>query len=67
MTPNIISNIKKDSIWESANSSQFKISKVEKKSDKIWIHYYLLTNPKQKYSCYEKAFTSRFYELTNQS
>lgn len=67
MTINNRITVKQDSIWEGSNFSQFKVSKVEKKSDKIWIHYYLLTNTKQKYSCYEEAFISRFHELTNQS
>lgn len=65
MTSNIISNIKKDTIWEGTSFSQFKVSKVVKTSGKIWVHYYVIDNPSKKYSCYEEAFKQRFNELTN--
>ncbi len=62
----IESTVKANTIWSSGNSFlQFKVSKVMKKSGKIWVYYFLTNNPKQKYSCFEEAFLQRFYPQTN--
>lgn len=61
----IESSVKKGTIWSGNNFIQFQVSKIIQKSGKIWIHYHIRDNPKQKYSCYEEAFLDRFYPLTN--
>lgn len=61
----IESTVKISTIWSSSNSFlQFKVSKVAKKGGKIWVYYFLINNPKQKYSCFEEAFLQRFYPMS---
>jgi len=59
------SSVRKDTVWAGNNFIQFQVNKITKKAGKVWIHYHVRDNPKQKYSCYEEAFLHRFYPLTN--
>lgn len=58
-------SVKKDTIWQGNNFIQFKVIKVVKKGDKIWVHYVKENEPLQKYSCYQAAFIQRFHQLEN--
>lgn len=57
--------VKTNTIWTSSDMTKFIVSKVQKKSGKIWIFYHLLNDKSKKFFCYEEAFIHRFYQFDN--
>ena len=43
--------VKTNTIWTSSDMTKFIVSKVQKKSGKIWIFYHLLNDKSKKFSC----------------
>lgn len=64
-TNNIQSLVKTNTIWTSSDMTKFIVSKVQKKSGKIWIFYHLLNDKNKKFSCFEEAFLHRFSLFDN--